>query len=249
MDFIDTHLHLQDYKTRFATDIVREAQAAGVVKMVCAATGFFDWDKVARFAKQSPGTIIPAFGLHPWYVREAKTDWPLRLAEFLERFPDALIGECGLDGAKNTDDEPQNSIFYKHVQLAEEFKRPLIIHAVKAQDWLENYWDMLPEKFVFHSYNGKREVLKKIIGAGGYVSFSFSILHNKNFEELVNMVPNDKILLETDGPYQSPVANSETMPSALPVLAKSLAVARHECLEDFCAQVYKNSLEFVHVGK
>lgn len=249
MDFIDTHLHLQDYKTRFATDIVQEAQAAGVIKMVCAATGFWDWDKVARFAKQYPAAVIPAFGLHPWYVREAKPDWPQRLAEFLERFPNALIGESGLDSVKNTDDEPQNSIFYRHIRLAEEFKRPLIIHAVKAQNWLENYWDILPEKFVFHSYNGKREVLKKIIHTGGYVSFSFSVLRNKDFEELVNMVPNDKILLETDGPYQSPVQNEEVMPSALPVLAKHVAAARHENFENFCAQIYKNSLEFIHVGK
>ena len=67
----------------------------------------------------------------------------------LARFPEALIGECGLDGIKNPDDEPQNSIFYQHLFLAEELQRPLIIHAVKAQDWLENYWDMLPENVFF----------------------------------------------------------------------------------------------------
>ena len=43
MQFIDTHLHLQDYKTGFATDIVRESLSAGVTKLVCAATGMFDW--------------------------------------------------------------------------------------------------------------------------------------------------------------------------------------------------------------
>ena len=64
MQFIDTHLHLQDYKTGFATDIVKEALTGGVDRLVCAATGMFDWDKVARFAKQYPGTVVPAFGLH-----------------------------------------------------------------------------------------------------------------------------------------------------------------------------------------
>ena len=156
MQFIDTHLHLQDYKTGFATDIVKEALIGGVDRLVCAATGMFDWDKVARFAKQYPGTVVPAFGLHPWYLQEAKPDWLPRLREYLARFPEALIGECGLDGIKNPDDEPQNSVFCQHILLAEELKRPLIIHAVRAQEWLENYWDMLPAKFVFHSYNGKR---------------------------------------------------------------------------------------------
>ena len=247
MKFIDTHLHLQDYKTRFATDIISESQNAGVTKMVCAATGFFDWDKVARFAKQYPGTIVPAFGLHPWYVSEAKADWSQRLAEFLERFPNALIGESGLDGLKNPDDEPQNSIFYRHIQLAEQFKRPLIIHAVKAQDWLENYWDLLSEKFVFHSYNGKREVLKKIIKAGGYVSFSASILNNKDASELVNLVPADRLLLETDGPYQGPDKNQEVTPAYLPRLAAELAALCGEKNEEFAARVYANSEAFINV--
>lgn len=247
MQFIDTHLHLQDYKTGFATDIVRESLSAGVTKLVCAATGMFDWDKVARYAKQYPGTVIPAFGLHPWYLQEAKPDRLPRLREFLARFPEALIGECGLDGIKNPDDEPQNSIFYQHLFLAEELQRPLIIHAVKAQDWLENYWDMLPEKCVFHSYNGKREVLKKIIKSGAYVSFSASILRNADKQELVNMVPGDRLLLETDGPYQGPDKNVEVTPRFIPQLAAQIAQLRQEPLPEFAARVYQNSKEFIHV--
>lgn len=248
MQFIDTHLHLQDYKTGFATDIVTAAQKAGVNKLVCASTGMFDWDKVARFAKQYPETVIPAFGLHPWYLQEAKPDWPLCLKEFLERFPNALIGECGLDGLKNPDDEPQNSIFYQHLLLAEELKRPLIIHAVKAWSWLDNYWELLPKKFVFHSYNGKKEVLKKIIRSGGYVSFSASILRNSEREELVNMVPAEQLLLETDGPYQGPDKNREVTPDYIPQLAEQIAAWRNEKLEDFACRVYQNALEFIHVG-
>ena len=132
--------------------------------------------------------------------------------------------------------------------MAEELKRPLIIHAVKAQEWLENYWDMLPAKFVFHSYNGKREVLKKILKAGGYVSFSASILRNTDKEELVNMVPADKLLLETDGPYQGPDKNAEVTPAYIPRLAEKIAGWRGENLPDFAARVYQNSLEFIHVG-
>lgn len=247
MQFIDTHLHLQDYKTGFATDIVKAAQQAGVNKLVCAATGLFDWDKVARYAKQYPETIIPAFGLHPWYLQEAKADWQPRLREFLARFPNALIGECGLDGIKNPDDEPQNSIFYQQILLAKELKRPLIIHAVKAQEWLENYWEILPAKFVFHSYNGKREILKKIIKAGGYVSFSASILRNPDRQELANLIPADKLLLETDGPYQGPDKNIEVTPAFIPRLAAEVAAWRGEDLQSFATRVYHNSLEFIHV--
>ena len=247
MQFIDTHLHLQDYKTGFATDILNSALSQGVEKVVCVSSLMEDWDKVAHFARTYSSSVVPAFGLHPWYVRQTKPDWQQRLREFLIRFPQALIGECGLDRIKNPDDEPQNSVFYGQIMLANELNRPLIIHAVKAQDWLENYWDMLPPKFVFHSYNGKREVLKKIISHGGYVSFCASILRNADKEELVNMVPLDKILLETDGPYQGPDKNSEVTPAYLPTLAAEIAALRHENLEDFATRVYHNAKEFIHV--
>lgn len=249
MKFIDTHVHLQDYKARFATDIIRGALAAGVDKMVCAAVLQQDWDKVSRFYKQFPANIVPAFGLHPWYVGEAKADWRVRLEEFLIRFPNGLVGECGLDRLKNPDDEPQNSIFRQHIEIAREYQRPLIVHAVKSQDWLENYWHLMPEKFVFHSYNGKLEMLKKIISRGGYVSFSAGILRGSGKEEVIKFVPIERLLLESDGPYQSLNPQIEGEPRFLPELAAEICRIRGEEPEEFAACVYQNSLEFINVGK
>lgn len=245
MEFIDTHIHLQDYKSRFATDIITDAIKNGVTKLICAAILQSDWDKVARYYKQYPNNIVPAFGLHPWYVNEAKADWRERLEEFLIRFPNALVGETGLDRYRLSDDEPQNSIFKSHIEIAKKYHRPLLIHAVKSSDWLENYWDILPEKFVFHSYNGRREMLKKIIDCGGYVSFSSSILQNREKEKTLQAVPFDRLLLETDGPYQSLHSGVEGEPRFIPELAAEIANIRGENLTEFSTHVYKNSLEFI----
>ena len=75
MDFIDLHIHLQDYEENFATDIVKKEKKFGLKKMICAATSPKDWDKVAAFAQNFPDLIVPAFGVHPWHVAGISEQW------------------------------------------------------------------------------------------------------------------------------------------------------------------------------
>ncbi len=245
MKFIDTHIHLQDYKSNSATKIIEESLAVGVEKFVCASTSENDWDSVAALYERFPDRVIPAFGLHPWSVCKALPSWEQRLAARLEQYPAALVGECGLDRYRDKNFQPQNDIFAAHIEIAGAYRRPLLIHAVKSQDWLENYWDRLPQKFVFHSYNGRTETVKKIIVRGGYVSFSASILKSPHRQETVAVVPAERLLLETDGPYQPAAGQGESSPSFLPRLNDEIAALRGENPQDMSARIYKNSLEFI----
>lgn len=245
MKFIDTHIHLQDFKTRCATDIISAGKKAGVEKFVCASIIREDWAKISALYKEFPENIVPAFGLHPWYVNKTGWGWEAELEKMLAEYPKALVGETGLDRLHFPDKEPQNEIFLKQIELAKKYKRPLLIHAVKCQEWLENYWAILPEKFVFHSYNGKSELLKKIVARNGYVSFSASILKNRDKEKILKAVPPERILLETDGPYQSFYPGQESFPDFIPELAEEIARIRGEDMELFADRVYQNSLEFV----
>lgn len=249
MQFMDTHIHLQDFKTKNATDIIEDAAAFGVEKMVCVSAAEDDWGKAAALARQFPNRVVPAFGLHPWYAREAQPGWEQRLAAYLEQYPQALVGEAGLDRFRDKEAEPQNVIFRAQVELAKEYNRPLSIHAVRAQGWLDDYWKLLPAKFVVHSFNGRRELLDKILKAGGYVSLSPSILRNPHKEEIVPLIPLERLLLETDGPSQSLNRGSEGTPRELPILAVEIAALRNEKNECLSARVYQNSMEFINAGK
>jgi TatD DNase family protein len=245
MDFIDMHIHLQDYKSSYAKDIIEQSQRIGAKKFVCNSAKEEDWKKVSVFAKEFGDVVVPAFGLHPWHLNETKEGWESRIAEYFKLFPRALVGEAGLDSLKDADVQLQKDFFLKHIKLADKLHWPLIIHAVKAETWLDGFWKMLPKKFMFHSFNSHPEFLYKIMRYGGYVSFNAAILKNKNKQKIILSTPADRILVETDGPYQSGVKGVESNPVLIPELIAELAEIRIDKPEDLAKQIYKNSVEFI----
>lgn len=240
MQFMDTHIHLQDFKATNATNIINEGAKLAIDSFICASIIEDDWALIADLYEQYPHNIIPAFGLHPWYTNEAKRGWEERLSVFLQKYPTALLGEVGLDRHYDKNTEPQNSFFATQLRLSQTFARPLLIHAVHCNDWFEQYWDKLPPKFVFHSYNGRKEFLQRIIAHDGYVSFSPSILKNRDKVEVIKTVPANRLLLETDAPYQGEIID-------IPNLCKEIASVRGVDVSALSAQIYQNSKEFINV--
>lgn len=206
--------------------------------MVCVAAQEEDWDKIEHLSKQFSEIIVPAFGLHPWYTTSVKTGWQNRLIEKMQKFPYALVGECGLDGLK-PEIEKQESLFAEQIKLAHQFQRPLIIHAVKAVSLMEDFWDDLPEKFVIHGFNDKAEFLKRIIQKGGYIGVGAGLLKTPKAKEILNLIPQNKLLFETDAPFQA------NYPWRVIEQAKQIALLRQENAEELAKQVYQNSVEFI----
>ncbi|MDD4556673.1 MAG: TatD family hydrolase [Alphaproteobacteria bacterium] len=247
MDFIDTHIHLQDFQKECTEKVITEAINEKVNNFLCVSSKNEEWNEVLNLFQQHPTNIIPALGIHPWSVEKSTKEDLERLESLLQAIPQALIGECGIDGHKPFMAK-QISFFLEQCHLAKKYHRPMIIHAVKAQSFFEKNWSELPEKIVFHSYNGKADFLKEICKQEAYVSFSFSILKNKQAKELLQLVPRDRLLLETDSPYQACEKNALNYPKFLPKLVFDVAKILEIDYEDFTKTISQNALEFMKIG-
>jgi len=203
----DSHNHLQ----RFADParIIAEMRDAGVAGCLVNGTGEDDWEDVARLAEAFPDFIQPAFGLHPWKSHLRSTNWLQLLEGFLERFPNASIGECGLDGwVAEPSLEVQREVFLPQLALARERGLPVTIHALKAWEPLFAAFEQEqpPEKFLLHSFGGSAELVKRLAGLGAWFSFSGYFLQPRKAKvvEAFKAVPPDRLLVETDAPDMMP---------------------------------------------
>ena len=222
MSYADSHIHLQDYKTQDVKDIVNAAQKKGISVFVNASAHPADWAKVAKLSDDYT-CIIPAFGIHPWHITDAPKNWFEELEQYLKKYPNSWVGECGIDRLKNKDVNAQSEILLPQIELAQTLDRPLIIHAVKADAIMELLFGKLPPRTIFHSFTGSVEWGRQIQQNSFYIGLNFSILRKKNAEEIVKNLNLTQILLETDGPYQSGIPNTETLPQNLPDLAGKIA--------------------------
>ena len=215
---IDTHCHIdgEEFKDDLEA-VVTRAREAGVKAIGVPGIDLKSCDTVMALCGRYPGYCFPMLGLHPEEVRD---DW----REVLQRIKKSLtshhspltpkipIGEIGLDFYWSREfEEAQLQAFEEQVRWSVELQLPLMIHCRKAQNEmvtiLKRYKDELPGG-VFHCFTGNaieaQELLqfdRFVLGIGGVLTFKKSKLP----ETLAEVVPLDRIVLETDAPYMAPV--------------------------------------------
>lgn len=232
----DSHCHLQNLK--FGGEIggvIERARKQGVAQMLCCGTRPSDWGAVEAFAAEF-SEVIPAYGVHPWYVDEAVDgDWRGELCKYLLNNPKAAIGEIGLDFAvRPRRDDLQMELFVEQLRLAEMFERAVSVHCVRAWGRLIEALKVVGEMrhgVVIHSFMGSPEVVQQLLPYGVYFSFSASIatFDYERAATIVAAVPQERLLIETDAPNAlSPGLQDkefENEPVFLPVVADILAEA------------------------
>lgn len=209
---VDAHCHLQDERLApFLDEAMERARRAGVVAIVCCGSSEEDWDDVLALAKRFPSIVVPALGLHPWYLRERTSAWLGRLESLLRAHPQAGVGECGLDHAlEPRNDAEQEEVFAAQLDLARRLNRPVWIHARRAWGRMP---DLLKEQgpsgagWVIHSYSGSVEIIESLAALNVFFSFSGSLTraNNRRGRAAAAAVPADRLLIETDAPDLSPV--------------------------------------------
>ena len=240
MQFTDSHIHLQDHKTNNAQQIILQLKELSFSRVICVAANLNDFPAIASLYKQSPDLIIPSFGIHPWNVNDFSTSTYEIMRQFLIQYPQSLVGECGLDRRKGPDIEIQFSAFKSQLNLATELNRPLNIHLVHADDIFARLLPQITTKFLLHSFNGSTPFLESVLKRGGYISINPSILSRSHHEELIRNIPLDKLLIESDSPYQSDF-------NSLPSFFTKIADIRSISVQHLSTNILQNMQNFTSI--
>ena len=231
---IDTHSHLDD--RRFDRDreaVIARAQEAGVHTFITIGCDLATSRAAVALADRYP-FVYATVGVHPHEVRHVKDAWFTELRD-LARHPKVLAyGEIGLD--YHYDHSPrdiQRARFREQVRLARELTLPIVIHTREAQ---EDTIGILKEERaselggVFHCFSGDAWLAKDALDLGFYVSFSGVItFHNATMlREIAVTVPMDRLLIETDCPYLTPVPHrgNRNEPAYVKLVAEQIAHVR-----------------------
>ena len=207
--WIDAHLHLDAAEfDADRDDVVERAAAAGVGLMVCAATTVASAKRVLALSRRYT-SLRAAVGIHPEHAAEAEAA-ALDALEPLAR--DAMvvaIGEIGLDYVRGGAAKPaQTQAFRAQVRLARRLDLPVIVHDRGAHDDVER---ILGEeglaKVVLHCFSGTPEMAARCAGRGWMISLAGPVTFRNagSLRDVARLVPEDRLLVETDAPYLSPV--------------------------------------------
>jgi TatD DNase family protein len=227
---IETHCHLDYLKVKPLEDILLEAQKNGVEKILTIAVEPDNFDAVKELA-QNNEIVYYSQGIHP---HEAK----LSTQESLNFH------------YNNSPKEIQIEVFKKQLEIAIEFNKPVIIHSRDADEdmitILKEYAPRMNMKGVIHSFTSTIELAKVAISLGFYLGFNGIITFKNahNVREAVEICPIDRILLETDSPFLTPIPHrgKENSPANLPHILEKVAEIKKiepKTVEEYC---YKNSM-------
>lgn len=215
MNLFDAHNHIQDERLFPMLETVMErARSAGVKQMAVKSCCEADWPKVIEIANRYPDTHL-AFGLHPWFIDGHSQTCFRIMEELLTTYPQASVGEIGIDHAlEKRDDEQQGRVFLAQLAIARKLSRPVSIHCRRAWGRLIELLDEfgeLPHGMLIHCFGGSAEIATELIRRGAYISFSGSITrpNAKRAKTAMCAVPDDRILIETDAPDIFPVMTQE----------------------------------------
>jgi TatD DNase family protein len=228
--------------------VVRAAQAAGAIGVVCIGASEDAAVASQQLATAYPGLISFTAGVHPHDAAayDAKRD-----AAWIRRAVAAgavAIGECGLDyHYDNAPRDRQRAAFADQIALAHELGRPVVVHTRDAEDDTRDAIRQaaaLRVSGVLHCFTGSATLAHAAVDAGWFVSFSGIVTFTKwTGDDIVRAIPENRILVETDAPYLAPVPvrGRRNEPQFLPYTIGRIAAARGSAPEHIASIATRNA--------
>ena len=150
-----------------------------------------------KFNEEIPEIFFSA-GIHPKSLSDGLEKQLIWLQEISVAENCVAIGECGLDGLIDVDEELQEKAFLAQIEIANSVKKPLIIHCVKRFSQLLKFRKMSKVPMIVHGFNKRKTIGDDLLKNGLCLSFGKSVLYNVNLQDFVKHLPIEKLFLETD---------------------------------------------------
>lgn len=244
MRFTDSHCHLT--MSDAAAELER-ARAAGVAGFVVPATKLEDAPQAVAVA-EAHDDVWAAVGFHPHEAKDCDGEAFAEIGRLARHERVVAIGEAGLDyHYMHSPRDVQREVFMRHVALAKELDLPVIIH---NRESTADLLDLLGgeeargARGILHSYTEDAESARRLIAAGYFISFSGIVTFRNadRLREVARLLPQDRVLIETDTPFLAPVPHRgrDNEPAYVVRIAELLAELWKTSLEDVAERTTTN---------
>ncbi len=256
MKFFDTHCHIglihDDPIEQLI--IVQEARQEKVEHIISICNNINDFNKLYNDLAMATN-VYHAVGVSPTEVNNIPSDWEYKLEQAVKLDRVVAIGETGLDYDKYGNHSQQVELFCRHLELADKYNLPVIIHNRQAGEViLEILQNKMPSKGVlFHCYSADKEFAKRAMEFNTYFSFAGNVTYRKtkHLFDTAAYLPLDRVLVESEAPFIVPAIykGKRNKPAYLGETVKHLAKIRNMEVEELAAILYSNSLKFFGIDE
>lgn len=238
-------------------DMMQRAADAGVARMIV--TGSSDDSNVsaAALAETSNGILFSTAGVHPHHASDYTDESDALIRSLVTKDVVVAVGECGLDYFRNLSPrEAQLDAFRRQLEIAKDTGLPVFLHQRDAHDdFIDVLEPALPDlsRAVAHCFTGEHESLREYVALDLYIGVTGWICderRGKHLHDIVPVVPDDRLLIETDAPYLLPRTiepkpkTRRNEPAYLPEVLRVVAEARGQSTDHVAKITTENAIRF-----
>ncbi len=251
---IDTHCHLfYDALKNDLPGVLDRAHDLGVNRFICVATNMED-ARECLLMGESHENIFASAGVHPHDAKDAPEDFEDQIYNLMTFDSMVAVGEMGLDYFRNiSDPEIQKNVFRAQMGIAQDLEKPVIFHNRDADNDVIKILKEFPAvRGVAHCFSSNLETAKSFMELGYFISFSGNLtFKNSHLPEVAKDLPLDRILVETDSPYLSPVPHrgKPNEPGRTRFVAEKLAEIHDVPLKVIAEKTTTNAMDLFGLPK
>lgn len=262
MFLVDSHCHLNqlNYQNihKDVSDVLNKAKKRGVKLVLSVSVAMSDYNHMVELIGDR-NDVVFSCGVHPTYIHCSNNFNKEKLYILSSRRNVVAIGETGLDYYHKLrldidNKKKQKEAFREHIRIARAVQKPVIVHSRAAcQDTVAILRAESAEECggVLHCFSEDIDTARLLLNLNFYISFSGMVTFSKSYmiQEVIKYVPLDRILLETDSPYLTPVPyrGKENQPAYIYEIANHIALVKHINIDELALITTVNFRTLFHL--